>query len=306
MLQKKRLTLFLAISFGISWAIALIIFLTGGLANSPTLGSSGLTLAYALLIAYMWGPALGNMLTRLITREGFGNLWMAPEIKKHWQTWLMAWLAPGILIILGAGLFFLLFPQYFDSTFQSIRLQIAFSGQDPNAVDIPQMLLLQSALALAIAPLLNGIATFGEEFGWRAYLLPKLSELGVKKALIVSSIIWGIWHWPIIAMGYNYGSGYPGAPWSGLLLMVWTTLGFGVLIGWLTLRGRSVWPAVIAHGAINGMAAISTLVTKGEPSTLLGPTPVGVIALLPFTAVSLWILLAPQALTGIELKQSEN
>jgi membrane protease YdiL (CAAX protease family) len=250
----------------------------------------------------MWGPALGNLLTRLLTREGFGDLGLAPGIKKNWQTWIISWLAPGIFIILGAGLFFLLFPRYFDSTFQTIRLQIAFSGQDPSAVDIPQLLLVQALLAVGIAPLVNGIATFGEEFGWRAYLLPKLGSLGVKKALLLSSIIWGVWHWPVIAMGYNYGSDYFGAPWLGLLMMVWTTLGFGVFMGWLTLRGRSVWPAVIAHGAINGIAAISTLVTKGDPSTLLGPTPIGLIASLPFVAASLWVLLSPRALAGIELK----
>lgn len=302
MQKNKRVIIFLSFSFGISWAVGLAIFLTGGLEHSPAIGTSGLTLAYLLLVAYMWGPALGNLLTRLTTREGFGDLWLAPDLKRRWKTWLIAWLAPGIFILLGAGLFFLLFPQYFDSTFQTIRLQIAFSGKDPGAVDIPQLLLVQFLLAIAISPLVNGIATFGEEFGWRAYLLPKLTPLGVKKALLLSSIIWGIWHWPVIAMGYNYGMEYFGAPWLGLLMMVWITIGFGVFIGWLTLRGRSVWPAVIAHGAINGIAAISTLVTKGEPSTLLGPMPIGLIACLPFIIASLWVLFFPPALAGIELK----
>jgi membrane protease YdiL (CAAX protease family) len=126
--------------------------------------------------------------------------------------------------------------------------------------------------------------------------------LGVKKALIISGIIWGVWHWPVIAMGYNYGSGYFGAPWLGMLMMVWVTMAWGVLIGWLTLRGKSVWPAVIAHGALNGFAAISTLVTRGSPSPLVGPLPTGVIASLPFVAAALWVLLSPRALEGLETK----
>jgi membrane protease YdiL (CAAX protease family) len=302
--NKKRITIFLALAFGISWLTALIIFITGGLENSPMLDStSGLSLAYLLLAGpFMWGPALANLLTRLITREGNRDFGLKPEVKQVWPYWVTAWVAPAILISLGAALFFILFPKYLDGTFQSVRMQIAFSGQDPDTINIPQLLLVQSLFAVLIAPVLNGIATFGEEFGWRAYLLPKLLGLGVKKALIISGIIWGVWHWPVIAMGYNYGSGYPGAPWLGMLMMVWVTIAWGILIGWLTLRGRSVWPAVIAHGALNGFAAIITLVIKGSPSPLVGPLPTGVIASLPFVAAAIWVLFSPKALENLETK----
>ncbi len=197
-------------------------------------------------------------------------------------------------------MYFLLFPQHFDSSFQTIRMQIAFSGQDATQVNIPQLILVQSLFAILIAPILNGLFTFGEEFGWRAYLLPKLQELGTRKALIVSGLIWGVWHWPVIAMGHNYGLGYPGAPWLGMLMMVWVTVAWGVLIGWLALRGKSVWPAVIAHGALNGFAGISLLMAKGDPSPLIGPLPTGVIGSLAFTAAAAWVLFSPKALEGIE------
>ena len=161
----------------------------------------------------MWGPALGNLLTRLITHEGKQDLFLQFNFKRGWRYWLIAWFAPGIFIILGAALFFLFFPQYFDSGFQSLRMQITLAGQDPETVNIAQLILVQSFLAILIAPILNALLTFGEEFGWRGYLLPKLLGLGARKALLISGIIWGVWHWPIIAMGYNYGSGYFGAPW---------------------------------------------------------------------------------------------
>jgi len=305
--NKKRVTIFLALAFGISWITALIIFFTGGLENSPVLDSaSGFSLAFLLLAGpYMWGPAIANLLTRLITREGNRDYQLKPEVKQAWPFWVTAWVAPAILISLGAALFFILFPQNLDGSFQTVRMQIAFSGQDPDSINIPQLFLVQSLFAVLIAPVLNGIATFGEEFGWRAYLLPKLLDLGVKKALIVASIIWGVWHWPVIAMGYNYGSGYPGAPWLGMLMMVWVTLAWGILIGWLTLRGKSVWPAVIAHGALNGFAAISTLVTKGSPSPLVGPLPTGVIASLPFVAAAIWVLVSPKALADLTINNTK-
>ena len=82
-------------------------------------------------------------------------------------------------------------------------------------------------------------------------------------------------------------------------MMVWTTLGFGIFMGWLTLRAQSVWPGVIAHGAINGFAAVSLLLVKGTPSTLLGPVPTGLVASLPFITASLWVLFSPNMLKDI-------
>lgn len=302
--NKKRVIIFLAFAFGIAWLTALVIFLTGGIVNSPVLdANTGITLALLLLAGpYMWAPALANLLTRLFTREGNRDFFLKPDLKRDWPYWLTAWVGPPLLIALGALLYFLLFPQHFDSGFQTIRMQMAFAGQDATQVNIPQLILMQSLFAILIAPVLNGISTFGEEFGWRAYLLPKLQELGTRKALLLSGVIWGIWHWPVIAMGHNYGLGYPGEPWLGMLMMVWIMVVDGVLIGWLALRGRSVWPAVIAHGALNGFAAISMLMVKGDPSRFIGPLPTGVIGSLGFTIAAAWVLFSPRALANLESK----
>ncbi len=157
---------------------------------------------------------------------------------------------------------------------------LAQSGA-PASVSPWLIVFSQAAAAMLIAPLLNGLFTFGKEFGWRAYLQPKLVPLGTRNMLLLMGVIWGVWHWPVIAMGHNYGLEYPGAPWLGLLGMVWFSIVFGTFFGWITLRGGSVWPAVIGHGTINGLAALPALFVQGSPNPLLGPRPAGVIALLP-------------------------
>jgi membrane protease YdiL (CAAX protease family) len=290
--NKKRLVIFLLFAFGISWLTALIIYLTGGLVSSPELiANTGITLALVLLASvYMWGPALANIITRIITKEGKQDLWLKPKIKTHWKYWLLGWFGPGFLTIIGGAIFFLLFPQTFDSTLSSLQSQLSAASKSEATVSPWFFVLIQSLMALLIAPVLNFIATFGEEFGWRGYLLPKLKSLGNRKALIISGIIWGIWHWPVIAMGHNYGLDYPGFPWLGLLAMVWFCVWGGIFIGWLALKSESVWPAVVAHGALNGIAAISLLFIKSPTSMLLGPTPAGIIGVLPFTLISIVIL----------------
>jgi membrane protease YdiL (CAAX protease family) len=290
--NKKRLVIFLLFAFGISWLTALIIYLTGGLVSSPELiANTGITLALVLLASvYMWGPALANIITRIITKEGKQELWLKPKIKTHWKYWLLGWFGPGFLTIIGGAIFFLIFPQTFDSTLSSLQSQLTAASASEETFSPWLFVLIQALMALLIAPVLNFIATFGEEFGWRGYLLPKLKSLGNRKALVISGIIWGIWHWPVIAMGHNYGLDYPGFPWLGLLAMVWFCVWGGIFIGWLALKSESVWPAVVAHGALNGIAAISLLFIKSPTSMLLGPTPAGIIGVLPFTLISIVIL----------------
>jgi membrane protease YdiL (CAAX protease family) len=298
-LDKKRIWIYLGLAFGISWLTALVIHLTGGLQNSPVIDLDGtpVTLAYILLATvYMFGPALANILTRLITHERRVNLLLEPKFDQgRWRFWLLAWFLPGLLTILGAAIFFVLFPAYYDPKLNLITQQLEAAGSASPAS--PWLIVaLQILQALLLAPLLNAISTFGEEFGWRAYLQPKLMPLGASKAVLLTGVIWGVWHWPLILMGYNYGLDYFGAPFLGPLAMVWFTLALAVIFGWLSFKAQSVWPAVIGHGALNGIAAIGILLVRGEPSTLLGPAPTGIVGGLAMTLFAAVLLIAPNAL----------
>jgi membrane protease YdiL (CAAX protease family) len=304
--DTRRIGVFLALAYGIAWAYGLIIYLTGGLANSPQIiPGTPITLALVLLaIGYMWAPALAHLLTRLITREGWRDTFVRPRLRQGWPYWLAAWFVPALMTIIGAALFFAIFPRFFDPSLSTLRRTLEQSAQQTGQA-LPfspwMLVVIQTIAGILLAPLLNSLFTFGEEFGWRAYLLPKLLPLGERKALLATGVIWGIWHWPVIAMGHNYGLNYPGAPWAGMLAMVWFTLVTGMFLGWATLRGGSVWPAVIGHAAINGISGLGVLFVQDEPNSLLGPLPTGLIASLGWAALALWLFagskgqLAPRA-----------
>ena len=128
-LDTRRIVLFLAFAFGIAWITGLVIYLTGGLTNSPQL-FPGVSLALVLLATiYMWAPALGNILTRLITREGWHEMGLRPNFKKGWRFWLAGWVLPAVMTLVGAALFFVLFPQYFDAGLSYVRKLQASSVQ---------------------------------------------------------------------------------------------------------------------------------------------------------------------------------
>ncbi|HTP03270.1 MAG TPA: CPBP family intramembrane glutamic endopeptidase [Anaerolineales bacterium] len=290
--DTRRVAVFLGLAFGIAWLTGLVVYLTGGLSNSKQI-APGISLALVLLaVPYMWAPGIANLLTRFFTREGWKNMGLRPHFRKGWLFWLIGWVTPGLLTIFGGAVFFLLYPRYFDANLEALRQGLA---RTPSLSSIPAWLfvVIEAVGVILISPIANFLATLGEELGWRAYLLPKFMPLGWRKATLLLGAIWGLWHWPVIFMGYEYGSTYPGHPWIGPLLFVWIAFCFGIFLSWITLRGGSVWPAVIGHAAINGIAAIAVITLTGTPNPLLGPLPVGIIGAIGYEALALILYFSP-------------
>jgi membrane protease YdiL (CAAX protease family) len=290
-LDIRRLIVYLAFAFGIAWVASLVVYLTGGLQDSPMLiPAANISLAVILLIGpVLWAPALGHVLTRLVTREG----WRDVRLRESWPYWLAAWFAPAVLTIVGLVIYFLAFPRHYDPELTVLRGMLETLPVESGDVNLWVLVAAQVFQAVLISPFINGIATFGEEFGWRAYLQPKLMVLGPRRAMLLAGLIWGVWHWPVILMGHNYGLNYPGAPFLGPLAMLWFTLTVGTLLGWLTFKAGSVWPAVIGHAVLNGTANLGVIFVRGEPNSLLGPLPVGLVGGIAFAAVSVPMLAIP-------------
>jgi uncharacterized protein len=77
------------------------------------------------------------------------------------------------------------------------------TGVDPRALPEPRVVAAaQIAAALLVAPAINAIPAFGEEWGWRGWLLPRLIGLDTWPALLLSGLVWGIWHAPLTLLGY--------------------------------------------------------------------------------------------------------
>jgi membrane protease YdiL (CAAX protease family) len=54
-------------------------------------------------------------------------------------------------------------------------------------------------IGIIILLLLGWVSGMGEETGWCAYLLPNLSsQNGKTRAMIISGVIRGLWHWPVL------------------------------------------------------------------------------------------------------------
>ncbi|AWW26208.1 CPBP family intramembrane glutamic endopeptidase [Acetobacterium sp. KB-1] len=265
----KRIGIFLGITFFLTWTLEFALMANGGLTSSY---------AIFVLSVVMLMPAISVVATRLITKEGFKDFGLKPHLKGNVRYYLAAWFGPAFLIILGALFYFLIFPSQFDPTMSQMAEVYVAQGLSLPEGTLLTIFITQLAMGIFISPILNIITTSGEEIGWRGYLLPKLMKMySPRVSIVISGIIWGLWHAPIIAMGHNYGTGYPSAPWGGILAMVVFCLFVGSFFSYLAIKTKSFLPASIAHGSLNGMAAVSVFVTMGNPSPFIGPLPVGII-----------------------------
>lgn len=234
--------------------------------------------AVSLIASVMFIPTIGMILTRLILREGFGNLYIKPKIRGNVRFYLCGWLFPVVATLLGAAVYFLVFRSRFDSAATPLRVLLETNGQSGEGA-VP-LLIIQLAVALVTAPALNAATCLGEEWGWRGYMMPRLNELlGFRRACIIGGIVWGLWHAPLTALGHNYGTDYFGFPYLGVAAMCLFCVSTGTLLSYLSLRVKNCWPAVIGHAMINGYAATGTFFYSPDlaPQPLIGPASVGVL-----------------------------
>ena len=295
----KRILIYVIVTFALTWAYCLLIVYP--IARGESLQGIPATATQLLVAAAMFFPAIGVFLTRLITREGFGNAWLKPNLKKNLRFYLLAWFGPSVLTFAGCAIYFLLVPGSFDPNCGYMRLTMEAAGTPYEAQAVPMNLLMaiQCVQAVFLAPILNFVTCFGEEWGWRGYLLPKMKNLlPTGPMLLVTGIIWGLWHAPLTIIGHNYGMGYPGYPFAGIAMMCVFCTVLGVFLSYITLKTESCIPAILAHGAINGIAAIGMYFTYDGGNPFVGPTPTGIVGLIPFILVAI-----PMA---ISLKKAEK
>lgn len=279
MLDKKSLAWFLGITFASSWILFVVpVFLTDLDATQKQLATQGL---WALA---MWGPGVAAIvMTLLVEKQPFGSLRLNTLGPKRFYLW--AWLLPIALVIL-AGLFTLLFGiAELDLNFTMMRdaLESAAGG---DAVSPGVVVALQAAFAFTLAPVINMLFTVGEELGWRGYLLPKLMPLGQWRAILLSGLIWGIWHAPAIVQGHNY----PGYPVLGVLMMIVFCVLLGTILAWLTLNANSPWVAALGHGSVNAVAGLPVLFFKPGFNVALGGTLAAPAAWIGMAAFIVWLV----------------
>lgn len=185
----------------------------------------------------MWVPGLSAIIVKIAFYRG-ERLLGFNKFKPRYA--LLAALAPIIYYGISYPVYWLIAPQ-------------SFSGQIYSNSPIMIIILFFSAF----------VGATGEEIGWRGYLIPKLTSLkGVTFAVIVTGLFWAVWHFPLMISGM-YQSG--AELWFALPMFVIEILCMTVIMAFLRLKSKSIYPAIIVHAVHNYIDDVFMMpLTKGD------------------------------------------
>lgn len=236
----------------LAWCVALPLWLGEGIhdENFPFVAST-----------MMFTPAAAALVISLV--EGHGRtfirdvgLWPIRKPKRFVVAMLLAYLVPIFLIVQApvVGTWLGVFP----GDLENFALLHFIAGAEG-----PGRYLLGQAVLIVVASLVNTIFALGEEIGWRGWLWNRLARLGQIPKILVSGVIWGLWHAPLVLLGYNYP--FATGAWGVVAMCGMCTI-FGAFLGWLRTLSGSVWPAALAHGVFNaGAGLVALFMMMGAP-----------------------------------------
>ncbi len=140
------------------------------------------------------------------------------------------------------------------------------------------VLVLVSGLAAGVT--INGLFAFGEEYGWRGFLMDELRPLGAIRANLLTGVMWGLFHAPIILLGFNF------APyrWLGIPAMILLCTPFSFLLWRARQFTDSLLIPAMLHGSFNAFGGFFLMLLVGRnplvalPVGLLGAAALALVA----------------------------
>ncbi len=251
---EKKQTIIRLVVYCILAYLPLCVFvpIINALTGEPMFGADAsertLRIAQAFGTFGMFAPALAHLLTRIFTKEGFKDLKLFPNFKGNMRYYLAA---AGVKVLESIVITLMFYGIFF-------RGEKVFSlGEGGTGI---ALLLAQISYSVIVF-----FPAFGEEWGWRGYMMPKLTELMPKPAAVITGgVIWGLWHAPLTVSGHNFGMDYPGFPFLGIACMCGLCIVSNAFFTLLTERTGSIYPASVAHMVNNNCspAMVMTLIVS--------------------------------------------
>lgn len=192
----------------------------------------------------MLSVGVATVLTCLFMRRDLATLgWGWGRWKYQWMSYalplIIAMVAYGIIWIGGFG-------DWYDASFVQQKLA------DYNLVgwNDASVIALHVVLSATYGFILSLPSTLGEEIGWRGFLVPELARfMSFTGVALTSGLIWSVWHWPMIFMGFYGNEGTP--LFYQLFFFTLLITALSVIMTYLRFKTNSLWTAVIFHMSLN-------------------------------------------------------
>ena len=260
-MDRKKIFIFISLTLLISWTAAGLFYLSGLEWGTP------FSLVFAII--YMFFPLLCTIIVqKFIYKQPVMKTYGVNTNINKWL--LVAWGLPVLITFATIGGSLLLPGVSYSSEMVGLTEYLGDFVTEDMMGEVPfspvvmfWLMLLQGIIA---GPTINAIAAFGEELGWRGFLLKETASAGFWKSAIFIGFIWGIWHAPLILMGHNY----PGFEIAGVFMMTMWCILLSPMFSYITIKANSVIAAAILHGSLNAVAGLAIMPLTGSTPLLTG------------------------------------
>jgi membrane protease YdiL (CAAX protease family) len=231
----------------------------------------------------MWSPGLAALATKRLFREPISELpWKWGGARYAWLAYFIpiAYALPVYLVAWLTPLGGFLEPDFLTRT----AAQFGWSGLSPVVV-----LILFVVITATLGLVAKTSRAFGEEIGWRGFLVPELNKVvGFTGVSVISGLMWAAYHFPVLLFG-DYNKGAPA--WVSLTCFTLMVVADSFILAWLTLRSNSLWPAAIFHGSHNlFIQSIFTPLTRdtGPTKYIIDEFGIGLVVTIGIAAILIW------------------
>jgi hypothetical protein len=292
--SRRKIGVYLAITFVPSWALAIGFHALGG--------EWGSAAGQSVALVFMMPPAFAALIVKgAILREPvLQHLGLSLSLNRWW---LVAWLVPplafGLSLVLGAMMPGVELALSVDDFIAHYRPMVPADQLETFEAEVrgygmhPAIGMLLQAMVAGMT--INALRGLGEELGWRGLMHHELSGDYWRK-VIATGLVWGIWYAPLVVLGFRY----PGAPVSGVLMNVAWCLLFSAIATHVRVKSGSVIVAAILYGTFEGIAKLPPLVRGGDAITT------GVFGLPGLAALGIVLLALRQTRFVSAARQSES
>jgi len=255
--DSAKAFLFYAVVFGLTLTVSLL---------APLLGD-------ATPAVHMLTPFLAVLLMLMVvTRDGSSRTGWGSLGVQHLglRSWPLALLTPLLVLIVAFGL--------------------VWSTGVARIVAPPGASLTRIVVGSIVGILVSSPLTLSEELGFRGYLLPRLMQLGTRRALLLSGLLHGIWHLPLLLLTPYYHNDGNRLIVVSLFLLTLTVS--GVFYGYLRLTSGSIWPSTLAHSAFDTFWTFFTQFTVASSPLALEylARASGILTLIGTAPVAAWLV----------------
>jgi len=296
----KLITVFYAVCLGLVSLVALGLSIAGA-----TLSTTSAQLAFQLTIAFLYMPAplISALIAERVGRRsplirttfsGFGRkllrlvlTYAALSTAVYLTYLLLAYVLGNIVHVPGAGTLVTSQAGLLDNITTLFSEMARARGVEPptaaelNLPPLGLLYVITLVSGLVAGVTINGLFAFGEEYGWRGFLMDELRPLGAMRANLLTGVMWGLFHAPVILLGFNF------EPYRvpGIAMMVILCTPFSFLLWRARQYTDSLLIPAMLHGAFNAYAGFFLLLLVGRNPLIA--LPVGLLGSLALALVAL-------------------